>query len=218
MALLAWGPLAGTALCRCLRDLPLAGRGVSTGSVYPALGRLREAGLVETFDKPRRLDRAWHRYGPRPRGRVRRFQLNRLTAHGWMALRVWASRPLEAEDVRLRPEEPLLRFAALAALERERPPAGFGRPGAVEAFLGDYATVAASIALELRERLRYGTSRYPIRRRPPGSWGDPTASWLPREERLVFDLMARLFETRAAWARRASRELTVRAPERGGIR
>jgi len=216
LALLARAPRTGSGLCRRLAELPLGGRGTSSGAVYPALKRLEAAGLVETSAKPRRADIAWYRYGDRYGSawymdrrpiHVGRCRLYHLTRQGWLVVRGWALEAIARRDMLACPETLLLKFMVLATVDRVpvlREPADASQPAS---FLSEYARVAEGIGVDLRARTRDRPWRFRIGSRDPTGRGPPAY-----EERLAAELLARLFETRSAWARRAARGFARASP------
>jgi len=253
LALLSRQPSTATALAKRLGKLPLGGRGTSSGAVYPAVRRLEAAGLVAT--SPRPPNEAEAVYRKRARGLVRGtsrgtrratrgVRLHRLTNDGWMALREWAGRVPDRDEMRRRPDELLLRFLVLARLDSETDPderAGviappgystgpnvppqwrIGLQGArPHSHPGDEGRTRvfledyARVALEVACDLRTELRR--ARRKPRA--GRHPLHWLDYdgswERRLATDLMVSLFEARAIWAHRAAMELDRERPIRRG--
>ena len=182
MCLIARAPATGARLVRLLREHPLMGRGQSPGAVYPALRRLREAGLVTSRAKPRReaLASFRARTGKYRDGRcARRFRECLLTAEGLEHLKDWAVQPVTRGEILERPDDLLLRFAFLSGLQG---------PEAVRSFLEGYEARAEELRQELGEFL--GEDR-----------GELSTSG-----RLALELELALVQTRRDWARRAAPE------------
>lgn len=92
-------PCSGYDLRRFFAGRPMATFSDSPGSIYPALKRLEQAGMVScTLDET---------------SRVRRRALYRLSPTGKKALERWLKQPLKADDVLRRMPELFLRFSFL---------------------------------------------------------------------------------------------------------
>jgi DNA-binding PadR family transcriptional regulator len=92
-------PCSGYDLRRFFVGRPMATFSDSPGSIYPALKRLEQSGVVSfTLDEP---------------SRVRRRALYRLTPKGKKALERWLKQPIKSDDVLRRMPELFLRFSFL---------------------------------------------------------------------------------------------------------
>jgi len=92
-------PRSGYELRKVFVETAMAGYSGSPGAIYPALRRLEADGLIEGTEQPG---------GP---GRPRREY--RLTPAGEAVLQEWLALPVTREDVALRLDELMLRFAFL---------------------------------------------------------------------------------------------------------
>ena len=110
LGLLEQRPRTGYAVRKVFEDTPMGHYSSSPGSIYPALRRLEENGLIEETDEEGRSS-----------SRSRFF---RLTTGGRRALRRWLRGNIEREDVERRMHEMLLRFAFMDTVvtpaDRER--------------------------------------------------------------------------------------------------
>jgi DNA-binding PadR family transcriptional regulator len=92
-------PCSGYDLRKFFTGQPMATFSDSPGSIYPALKRLEQSGMVScTLDET---------------SRVRRRALYRLSSKGKKALERWLTRPIDADDVLRRTPELYLRFSFL---------------------------------------------------------------------------------------------------------
>src|SRR5262249_14204979 len=92
-------PCSGYDLRRFFAIRPMATFSDSPGSIYPALKRLEQSGMVScTLEE---------------NSRVRRRALYRISSTGKKALERWLERPVNAEDVLRRMPELCLRFSFL---------------------------------------------------------------------------------------------------------
>lgn len=92
-------PRSGYELRKVFVETAMAGYSGSPGAIYPALRRLEADGLIEGTEQPG---------GP---GRPRREY--RLTPAGEAVLQAWLALPVTRDDVALRLDELMLRFAFL---------------------------------------------------------------------------------------------------------
>lgn len=92
-------PRSGYELRKVFVETAMAGYSGSPGAIYPALRRLEADGLIEGTEQPG---------GP---GRPRREY--RLTPAGEAVLKAWLALPVTRDDVALRLDELMLRFAFL---------------------------------------------------------------------------------------------------------
>lgn len=99
LGLLDEKPRTGYAVRRVFETTPMAHYSSSPGSIYPALRRLREEGLVRVKEG------------------VRTGQIQSLTRAGRTALRRWLHEPVAPTEVPWREAELLLRFAFMGAVE-----------------------------------------------------------------------------------------------------
>ena len=104
----------GYELGKALEGLPMGTFSSSPGSIYPALRRLSEAGLIKPRDIPR---------GKRPRKEFR------LTSSGVRRLSAWLNAAISPEDLLRRPGVLALRYSFLPTGEQK-------------AFLSNYAQAA----------------------------------------------------------------------------
>jgi DNA-binding PadR family transcriptional regulator len=116
LGLLNKEPAAGYALRRIFQTTPLGLYSDSPGSIYPALRRLHQRGLVTA---------------PRARG-GRRRRTHRITARGRRALRQWLEAPLTYPEVVGGHGGPELRLAFLSE---------FVPPARVRVFLREFAVL-----------------------------------------------------------------------------
>lgn len=185
LCLVARRPSTGYELVKLLRRFPVRGRGQSPGAVYPALARLRRAGLVAANERPtlrpymnaarraqRRGETVAQSFKPSPRRTLEYL----LTPTGRDWLREWVARPVSEDLMLERPEELLLQFAFLPALRDG---------GSTRRFLLQYRNTAEALAEDVRRELHRS-----------GEDASPTG-------RLGLELSLALFETRRAWARQA---------------
>src|SRR5215471_4592919 len=92
-------PSSGYDLRKAFAGRPMATFSDSPGSIYPALKRLEQSGMVRcTLDQT---------------SRVRRRAVYRLTPKGKHALERWLKQPVRADDVLRRMPELFLRFSFL---------------------------------------------------------------------------------------------------------
>jgi DNA-binding PadR family transcriptional regulator len=92
-------PRSGYDLRKFFEGRPMATFSDSPGSIYPALKRLEQSGMVScTLDET---------------SRVRRRALYRLTPTGKKALERWLKQPIKSDDVLRRMPELFLRFSFL---------------------------------------------------------------------------------------------------------
>jgi DNA-binding PadR family transcriptional regulator len=112
LGVVAARPHTGYEICRLFEETPIAVYSSSPGSIYPAIRRLRAAGLLEETPHP-----------DNPEGSKTALQ---ITGDGRAALRAWLNAPVAREDVERRMDELLLRFAFMS---------GNVPPGAVVRFL-----------------------------------------------------------------------------------
>jgi DNA-binding PadR family transcriptional regulator len=92
-------PCSGYDLRKYFVRQPMANFSDSPGSIYPALKRLEQAGMVScTLDET---------------SLVRRRALYRLNSKGKKALKRWLKQPIKADDVNRKMPELLLRFSFL---------------------------------------------------------------------------------------------------------
>lgn len=92
-------PRSGYELRKVFAETAMAGYSGSPGAIYPALRRLEADGLIEGSEQPdsrRRPRREYH-----------------LTPAGEAVLQEWLARPVTRDDVALRLDELMLRFAFL---------------------------------------------------------------------------------------------------------
>jgi DNA-binding PadR family transcriptional regulator len=92
-------PRSGYELRKVFVETAMAGYSGSPGAIYPALRRLEADGLIQGTERPG---------GP---GRTRREY--RLTLAGEAVLQEWLALPVTRDDVALRLDELMLRFAFL---------------------------------------------------------------------------------------------------------
>ncbi|MDX1578915.1 MAG: PadR family transcriptional regulator [Gemmatimonadota bacterium] len=207
MCLMARAPVTGGWLVRFLRESPLMGRGKSPGAVYPALARLRDAGLVKSRDKRRMRGFPTIWKGPQGRpthvvtGRAaviearvlgssnRRWQEYALTQNGLDYLRAWAVRPVRHTDLLERPDDLLLQFMFLPGLRTET---------AAADFLGGYASAASDLYADVAD------------------YRDRTGDETSISTRWALDLTLELLRVRRDWARAAERGM--RRPAMGSWR
>lgn len=124
LGLLDEEPRTGYGVRRIFETTPMAHYSSSPGSIYPALRRLREEGLVRVEE------------------RVGAGQIQSLTRTGRTALRRWLHEPVVPDEVPWREAELLLRFAFMGTVDdsvRERFLDAFaagaeGRAKSLEAF------------------------------------------------------------------------------------
>jgi len=93
-------PRSGYELRKVFVETAMAGYSGSPGAIYPALRRLEADGLIQGTKQPGE------------RGRPRREY--RLTPAGEAVLQEWLAQPVTRDDVALRLDELMLRFAFLA--------------------------------------------------------------------------------------------------------
>jgi DNA-binding PadR family transcriptional regulator len=89
-------PRSGYALRRVFETSPMGRFSSSPGSIYPALGKLEEAGLLEARQAAPSEKTLFH-----------------VTAKGRRAFLEWLATPVTAEEYRRHPDAALLRFAFL---------------------------------------------------------------------------------------------------------
>ena len=85
LGLAAAGPQTGYEICRLFEETPISAYSSSPGSIYPAIRRLRAAGLIA--DAP-------HPHNPQGSKKVLR-----ITGEGVATLRIWLGAPVSREDV-----------------------------------------------------------------------------------------------------------------------
>src|SRR5690606_34290263 len=150
-------PRSGYELRKVFVETAMAGYSGSPGAIYPALRRLEADGLIEGTEQPG---------GP---GRPRREY--RLTPAGEAVLQAWLTLPVTRDDVALRLDEPMLRFAFLGFADSPGRTLDFlaSLEAHLTAFLGDLhqqreaireAPLHAQLALEagissIADRLRW---------------------------------------------------------------
>ncbi|MCK5744740.1 MAG: PadR family transcriptional regulator [Oricola sp.] len=100
LGLAAARPQTGYEICRLFEETPISVYSSSPGSIYPAIRRLRAAGLIADAPHP-----------DNPQGSKKAL---RITADGVATLRAWLSAPVGREDVERRMEELMLRFAFMS--------------------------------------------------------------------------------------------------------
>lgn len=100
LGLVAARPQTGYEICRLFAETPMAAYSSSPGSIYPAIRRLRAAGLLEDAPHP-----------DNPESSKTALQ---ITTEGRAALRAWLAAPVRREDVERGMEELLLRFAFMS--------------------------------------------------------------------------------------------------------
>jgi DNA-binding PadR family transcriptional regulator len=99
LGLVAQKPQSGYDLRKTFTTTAMRHYSDSPGSIYPALLRIEARGWIEaTVEKAESID-------------PRRKQEYRLTGSGKSALIAWLELPVSAEDVRMRQQELMLRFA-----------------------------------------------------------------------------------------------------------
>lgn len=130
LGLIRESPRSGYDLRKVFVETAMAGYSGSPGAIYPALGRLEDDALIEGSEEPG---------GP---GRPRREF--RLTDMGEAALEAWFALPVTRDDVALRLDELMLRFAFLGFAES---------PDRTRAFLSSLETHLEGYRDELVEQL-----------------------------------------------------------------
>lgn len=100
LGLAAGGPQTGYEICRLFEETPIGVYSSSPGSIYPAIRRLRAAGLIADAPHP-----------DNPQGSKK---VLRITGEGVATLRAWLGAPVSREDVERRMEELMLRFAFMS--------------------------------------------------------------------------------------------------------
>src|SRR5690606_29151895 len=123
-------PRSGYELRKVFVETAMAGYSGSPGAIYPALRRLEADGLIEGTERPG---------GP---GRPRREF--RLTRAGEEVLQAWLAQPVTRDDVALRLDELMLRFAFLGYADS---------PGRTLDFLASLEAHLDAFLDELREQL-----------------------------------------------------------------
>jgi DNA-binding PadR family transcriptional regulator len=133
LGLLAERPRTGYAVRKVFEKTPMGHYSSSPGSIYPALRRLEEKGLVETDSSE-----GWS---------SRRVRFFRPTGEGIAALKSWLKKPVGPNDVRDSMPELILRFAFMDRLttvkDRKRFIASLAREldgyiRELESFLSDF--------------------------------------------------------------------------------
>jgi DNA-binding PadR family transcriptional regulator len=123
-------PRSGYDVKKTFTTTPMGRFSDSPGSIYPALRRLEQAGLVQgAVDDSRPL---------RPR------KVFRLTRKGQVALERWVSKPVERDDLVRRGEQLMLRFAFMETLVA---------PDVVIRFLTELRSTIQSYVEELEQHL-----------------------------------------------------------------
>jgi DNA-binding PadR family transcriptional regulator len=129
-------PCSGYDLRKFFVGQPMATFSDSPGSIYPALKRLEQSGMVTCA-----LDET---------SRVRRRALYRLNSKGKKALERWLKQPVKADDVPRKMPELLLRFSFLEDC--------LG-PRACESFLESLAVSLKEHIIILKEHLKSNEAR-----------------------------------------------------------
>jgi len=123
-------PRSGYELRKVFVETAMAGYSGSPGAIYPALRRLEADSLIEGTEQPG---------GP---GRPRREY--RLTPAGEAVLQEWLAQPVTRDDVALRLDELMLRFAFLGYADS---------PGRTLDFLASLETRLDAFLDELQQQL-----------------------------------------------------------------
>jgi len=97
LGLLFQQPASGYGLRKIFETTPIGNYSSGPGTIYPALQRLKEAGLIEQFAESEPVKSAKKQY--------------RLTLKGIQVLKEWCEKPVVYEDMARRVHELMLRFA-----------------------------------------------------------------------------------------------------------
>ena len=175
LGLIAQQPRSGYDLRKVFATTAMRHYSDSPGSIYPALRRLKKRGWIEAVaTRPESSRRGRTAFRPTPVGRS--------------ALKEWLSLPASIEDVALRLEELMLRFAFM---DGNAP-----RPTAIRLLQALQDGLSAQVKTY---RLQRGEMQA-LLRKPDGTVAQHTGT-------LAFEAGIEGMESRLAWARRARARL-----------
>jgi DNA-binding PadR family transcriptional regulator len=99
LGLLFQQPATGYGLRKTFETTPIGNYSSGPGTIYPALKRLKDEGLIEQFEPDKESAMQY-----------------RLTAEGRQILKQWCEKPLAGEDMARKSHELILRFAFMDQL------------------------------------------------------------------------------------------------------